>query len=317
MRQHHIVERCLCDWETWMFCSTIIPTIGRETLAVAVSSVLTQEGVFGDSEVIVVNDSGRSLPSAEWQQSPKVRILDTCRRERCVARNSGAAIARGKYLHFLDDDDILLPGALSALWQLSEQNQDATWLYGSYQTVDNNGALVSIWHPRLTGHIFPQLVAGESIPFQASLLLSSHFFAVGMFDPHPAILGVEDRDVGRRMAFSGRVAYQPSVVAQIRIGEQNSTTNWSTIAESDRWGREKALRLEGATTQLRRSAKSAYWRGRVFQAILASARWNLSRRAGFTAASRVVAALPFAGNAAFSRDFWSGVMRRDTNIYHA
>lgn len=300
-----------------VFCSTIIPTIGRDTLASSVNSVLTQECVPGDIEVIVVNDSGKSLPYAAWQQSPMVSVIDTCRRERCVARNSGAAIARGKYLHFLDDDDILLPGALSALWELSQQNQDAAWLYGSYQTVDNNGALVSVWHPRLMGHIFPHLVAGESIPFQASLLLSSHFFAVGMFDPHPAILGVEDRDVGRRMAFSGRIAYQPTIVAQIRIGEQSSTTNWRTIAESDRWGREKALRLEGATTCLRQSARSPYWRGRVFHAYLASASWNLKRRAGFTAASRLTAALSFLWPACFSGDFWSGVRRQDRHLYHA
>ena len=99
-----------------MFSSTIIPTISRPTLSRAVCSVLSQDFTSADFEVIVVNDSGQPLPDAAWQYSERVRIIETNRRERCVARNTGAAIARGNYLHFLDDDDWLLPDALEAFW---------------------------------------------------------------------------------------------------------------------------------------------------------------------------------------------------------
>ena len=63
---------------------------------------------------------GQLLPDMDWQHSEQVRVLNTNRRERSVARNTGAAVAKGKYLHFLDDDDILLPGALEAFWSLDE-----------------------------------------------------------------------------------------------------------------------------------------------------------------------------------------------------
>lgn len=53
----------------------------------------------------MVNDSGRSLPYMDWQNSPHVQIIEANQHERSVARNTGAAIARGIYLHFLDDDD--------------------------------------------------------------------------------------------------------------------------------------------------------------------------------------------------------------------
>lgn len=290
-----------------MFCSTIIPTIGRSTLGQAVNSVLNQEFDADDFEVIVVNDSGKPLADEEWQQSYRVRIIDTNRRERSVARNTGAAIALGKYLHFLDDDDLILPGAMAAFWALDQSN-DATWLYGSYQTVDNQGKLVEIIHPKIVGNIFALTIAGESIPFQNSLLQAKHFHAVGAFDPHPAIIGVEDRDVGRRMAFDANVAYTPTIVAEIRIGEQNSTTNWKTIAESDRWGREKAMRIQGATAKLRDlSAEQTYLRGRLTRAYFASAVWNIKRNNGFTAVSRLIAGSSFSGMAIFSPGFWSGL----------
>jgi len=289
-----------------MFCSTIIPTVGRATLSRAVCSVLDQTFPTEDREVIVVNDSGKPLPALDWQHCPQVRVIDTNRRERSVARNTGAAIAKGKYLHFLDDDDLILPGALAAFAAL-DQTSDAVWLYGSYQTVDNAGNLVQEFHPELNGNIFALLVSGEGIPLQASLLQSKHFHAVGGYDPNPKITGVEDRDLGRRMVLTGTIAHTPTVVAQIRIGEQGSTTNWATLAESDRLGREKALSAQNAFERLAASAQSSYWRGRVTRAYFASMVWNLQRKNLLTATSRALGGVAFTGRYTLSADFWRGL----------
>jgi glycosyltransferase involved in cell wall biosynthesis len=121
-----------------MFCSTIIPTIGRNLLTRAVESVLSQTLDEDNYEIFVINDSGTSLPNQDWHNSPKVRIINTNRRERSVARNTGAAMARGRYLHFLDDDDWLLPNALKDFRDLS-QNQSPAWMYGITQLVDREG----------------------------------------------------------------------------------------------------------------------------------------------------------------------------------
>lgn len=291
-----------------MFSSTIIPTINRSTLSRAVCSVLNQSFKAADFEVIVVNDSGRPLPDTDWQHSDRVRVIDTNRRERSVARNTGAAIAKGKYLHFLDDDDWLLPGALEAFWILDKlKGNESVWLYGSYQTVDNDDNLVERLHPSVYGNIFALVVAGEGIPFQVSLLKAEQFHIVGGFDSNPSIIGVEDRDVGRRMALHGAVAYIPAVVAQIRIGEINSTTNWATIAESDRQGREKVLGAQNAFARLNTSVNSSYWHGRVSRAYFASAVWNLKRRNILTAINRITVGLAFSGKHTFSAKFWDGL----------
>ncbi len=78
-----------------MFCSTIVPTIGRPSVARAVQSVLDQPLPTGDFEIIVVNDSGQPLPAGSWQASPRVRLIHTNRRCQSVASNTGAALARG------------------------------------------------------------------------------------------------------------------------------------------------------------------------------------------------------------------------------
>lgn len=303
-----------------MFSSTIIPTINRPSLSRAVHSVLDQDFTADEFEVIVINDSGTPLPDMEWMHSERVQVINTNRRERSVARNTGAAIARGRYLHFLDDDDLMLPGALDAFWRL-DQESDAIWLYGSYRSVDNEANLVEEIRPGVTGNIFAILVAGEGIPFQVSLLNAKYFFKAGAFDP--TITGVEDRDVGRRMATLGVVAYTAEQVAQIRIGEQGSTTNWSILGEDDRWGREKAFRLPNSYAYLWASANScqshgmvspAYWRGRVCRAYIASLVWNLQRKNYLTALGRVLAGTAFAGSNFLSRKFWLGVRNKPLPI---
>jgi glycosyltransferase involved in cell wall biosynthesis len=287
-----------------IFCSTIIPTVNRVTLSRAVCSILDQGFSESGSEVIVVNDSGNPLPDMEWMHSEWVHVIDTNRHERSAARNTGASVAKGKYLHFLDDDDIFLPGAMKAFW-LHSQTSQAGWLFGGWQTTDNDGNLVNEFQPNLNGNIFSLLVAGEGLPLQASIVLSDHFFKAGAFDP--TIIGVEDRDLGRRMALVGDIAYVPTVVARIRIGEVGSTTNWAILAEDDRWGREKALSAPNAFNRLRASANSNYLRGRVSRAYFASMVWNLQRKNGFMAASRLLSALLFAGLWAFSPEFWRGL----------
>ena len=74
-----------------MFSSTIIPTVGRPTLERTVESVLNQNFDKDQFEVIVVNDSGEPLTkNASWRTARNIQILETNRRERSFARNTGA-----------------------------------------------------------------------------------------------------------------------------------------------------------------------------------------------------------------------------------
>ena len=60
----------------------------------------------------------------------------------------------------------MLPGALHVLWDLAQRSEPG-WLYGGYQTVDNDGKLLNEFHPNLKGNISAYLIAGEGIPLQS------------------------------------------------------------------------------------------------------------------------------------------------------
>ena len=296
-----------------IFCSTIIPTVGRPTLMRAVESVLGQSFSAGDFEIIVVNDSGQPLPQAGWQTAARVQVITTNRRERSVARNAGAAIARGRYLHFLDDDDWLLPDALQHLWALTASS-DAVWLYGSTQLVDRQEKPIIQLHHRLSGNCFAHVMAGEWIPLQASLIKAETFFAVGGFNP--LISGPEDIDLLRQIALRGDLAETDKLVACVARGEEGSTTNYGRHAVLRRSSRERILEAPGVFERFRASAGSSYLRGRVLRVYLTSAVWNLQRRRLFIAASRVtcgLAALLLAGRHVFSVNYWQALVRTYDN----
>ena len=90
--------------------SVVVPTFGRPAfLAEAVQSVLRQ--TITDLECIVVDDASPDPPTLP--DDPRVTLI---RRERNggppAARNTGIAAATGRYLAFLDDDDVWVPERL-------------------------------------------------------------------------------------------------------------------------------------------------------------------------------------------------------------
>jgi glycosyltransferase involved in cell wall biosynthesis len=291
------------------FCSVIIPTIGRPSLDVAVNSVIGQTIASSHVEIIVVNDSGEPLPDTDWQQSKQVQILNTNKHERSVARNIGAAVSKGKYLCFLDDDDWLLPDALKCFWELA-QSTEAAWLYGGTQLIDRQENPLIQLHHGLNGNCFIQVLAGEWIPLQASLIRADAFFDVGGFNP--LLTGPEDIDLLRRITLRYDLAELQSVVASLKMGREGSTTDYDNHPERSRWAREMILASTGVFKRMRASATSSFWHGRIVRAYLTSVFWNVRHRRLFTAVSRTghtFYATILAGLHFFSSRFWQAVLK--------
>ncbi len=270
-----------------MFASTIITTIGRATLARSVESCLSQQVSPADFEIIVVNDSGRPLPLAHWQRSERVTILNTNRRERCVARNAGAAIARGTYLHFLDDDDWMLPGAMEELWAVARRS-NAAWIYGTARFVDKNETLLTEHHIGVDGNAFVQVVAGEWLPLQASLIRADRFFEAGGFDPRLTVC--EDKDICRWVALRGDFANTSAPVACIVRDRERSTTVYDRAYGYSVWSRDNVLSERGAFARMWGAANTPYWHGRLVRAYLTCVAWNLRQRRFIRASTRGVGA---------------------------
>ncbi|MFI6584915.1 glycosyltransferase family 2 protein [Embleya sp. NPDC050493] len=110
--------------------SVIVPTRDRTALlADALRSVALQG--MRDIEVVVVNDGGADVAGVLplGVRGMTVRLLSFPRsRGPAAARNAGLEIATGRFVAFLDDDDMYLPGHLDrALAALESTGSDAIY----------------------------------------------------------------------------------------------------------------------------------------------------------------------------------------------
>jgi len=122
--------------------STIIPAYNNEaTLAQAIDSALAQE--FESQEIIVVNDgSTDATQSVIESYGQQVLALQQENAGPSAARNRAIEKAVGKYIAFLDGDDVWLPGRLSNTVAALERNPSATLVFSDYARVDGAGVLV-------------------------------------------------------------------------------------------------------------------------------------------------------------------------------
>ena len=294
---------------TGYFSSTIIATVGRPTLSRAVESVLLQNDLVEKIEVIVVNDSGSPLVKEQWQESGYVTILNTMKRERCVARNTGAAVARGKYVHFLDDDDYMLPGAFKAFYEVANNNSEAHLIYGRTKFTDGNQKPTWEFHLGINGDAFIHVMAGSWLPLQASLIRAESFFKAGGFDLR--LVGLEQKDLARRVARIGAFASTSHPVACVIQDRKNSTSDHTLSKTYSVWSRDNILGESGSFGRMLASAITPFWRGKMVRAYLTCVAWQMRKRNPVKVISCVfsaVAAFTLSLSFLFSRDFWKAIM---------
>lgn len=202
--------------------STIIPTHNRaDLLPSAIESVLAAEGI--SQEVIVVDDSSTDDTAAVAARYPVRYLRVQCGRP-SGTRNAGIREARGKYLAFLDDDDVRLPGALAALLAPLEADPNLGYSYGQTEPVTMDLAPLLPPYPPLPlaeGHPVAKFL--ETVfSLDAVLIRRTALDAVGLLDE--SLYGAEDIDLVLRLARRYPCAGVPRPLAQARFHPSYSNT---------------------------------------------------------------------------------------------
>ena len=117
--------------------SIIIPCFNAESvIADAINSALGQ--TYSNCEVIIIDD-GSTDGSLEVikQFGSRIQFQSWGNHGGCLARNEGLRLAKGKFIQFLDADDILSPDKLEIQLPLSSQYTDAV-VYTDHFVVDSH-----------------------------------------------------------------------------------------------------------------------------------------------------------------------------------
>lgn len=179
--------------------SIIIPTFNRSyCLAESIRSVLEQS--FTNFELIVVDDGSTDNTSEVVRQFPAVqRIRLEKNKGVSFARNQGMARAGGKWIAFLDSDDLWKKDKLATQMEWIEDNPDQHAVYTDEIWI-RNGVRVNPMdkHRKYSGDIFRHclplcIVSPSSVLLRAELLNE-----VGGFDESMPVC--EDYDLWLRIA---------------------------------------------------------------------------------------------------------------------
>jgi hypothetical protein len=139
--------------------SVIIPFHNRLTWFIqSVRSVLTQ--TFNDFELILVDDGSDSeLDELKQLSDPRIRYLRQEKSGPAAARNLGISLARGKFIAFLDSDDLYLPDKLETQVRFMEEHPYALLSHTSYQRIDSKGDFIDAVPSGISsGRLYPDII---------------------------------------------------------------------------------------------------------------------------------------------------------------
>lgn len=203
--------------------SVIIPAYNQgHYLGEAIQSVLDQ--TYPDFEVIVVDDGStdKTAQVACSFSDPRVRYIHQENRGLSAARNTGILRSSGKYLTFLDSDDLFVADKLETLLNAMQRDPELGFVAGQAVLIDENalplGKVFDTPLPENPAH----LLLWNPLHVCSVLLRRDWQQKVGLFDE--SLQAYEDWDMWLRLARAGcRMGWVPHPVSLYRFHTRQMT----------------------------------------------------------------------------------------------
>ncbi|NNC84342.1 MAG: glycosyltransferase family 2 protein [Flavobacteriales bacterium] len=218
--------------------SIIVPTYNRgDIIGSTLDSILAQ--TYDDYEVIIVDD-GSTDNTAEV-----IRAIDDKRfkyffqenQERGRARNHGIEKSLGRYITFLDSDDLIYPEHLEIARQNIQNGSDFFWQ--PYEEIDRNGHLVRAYERSKKG-IVEELVDKGNILACHGIFIKKDLLRDIRFNENREMAGSEDLDLWLRLTARHPITNTHQVTNALVHHDDRSVFNFPF----DRLERRKLLMLE-------------------------------------------------------------------------
>jgi glycosyltransferase involved in cell wall biosynthesis len=176
-------------------------------------------------EIIIVDDGSSDDPAAVAARYPDVHVIRQPNQGLAAARNTGLRSASGRYVLFLDADDILSPNAIEANLQQFQADPSAGFVYGAYRYVDEHLNVLHVATFRPVGaDPYADFLRENCIGMHATVLYRRECLeAIGGFDA--SLKACEDYDVYLRMSQRYPIACQPELIADYRRHRHNMSHN--------------------------------------------------------------------------------------------
>ncbi len=148
----------------------------------AIESVLNQS--WPAIELIVIDDGSTDNTADIIAHYPQVKYTYQPNKGLPAARNAGALISKGKYVVFLDADDMLYPDAIATNTQYFKQHPDCGFISGGHDLMNDEKTIL----PSKEWQRFPQkehykaLLCCDYISMHAAVMYRRDVFAFHQYD---------------------------------------------------------------------------------------------------------------------------------------
>ena len=204
--------------------SIVIPAYNHaHFLAEALASVRAQ--TMRDWEAIVVDNHSEDDTAAVVAAAGDDRISRVLIRNEGIisaSRNMGMALSKGKYIAFLDADDIWHPEKLARCVARLQAGADVV-CHGE-RWVSAKKIRTVVYGPEARARYDRLLFEGNCISTSAVVLHRDWVEKVGPFSTDRAFITAEDYDYWLRLSRAGaRIGFLPDTLGEYRIHEGNQT----------------------------------------------------------------------------------------------
>lgn len=163
-----------------------------------------QQQTYSNIEIIYIDD-GSTDNSLEIAREFDITILSQQNQGVCAARNNAVEFAKGKYILFLDADDILMPNAVEHLYNLMKASDpDVGYIYAQMEYFDHKSGLFE------SREFCPKALAKGNYISVTCLFNRAQFLKVGGFDR--GLVAREDWELFIRLwhhGIKGRLLAEP------------------------------------------------------------------------------------------------------------
>lgn len=224
--------------------SVIVPNYNYERyLREAIDSALAQ--TYPHIEIIVVDD-GSQDNSREILKSygDKIRTFVQQNAGVSAARNNGVKNCSGKYVAFLDADDVWLPQKIEKQVELFEREKDLGLVHVGVEEFDANGNTLKKRLEGMSGDVSQEFLLFERpvvLGGGSGLMLPREVFdEVGGFDLN--LQTSADWDLFYRVSRNYKLGFVPEVLLRYRMHGSNMHGNIERMEREMLYGFEKAFR---------------------------------------------------------------------------
>lgn len=194
--------------------SVVIPVYNAEKyLEETLASVLAQ--TYPHIEIIAVDDGSKDRSIQILEQYPdRIRVVRQANAGAAVARNRGVQEATGKWIAFLDADDLWTPDKIQRQLDASRgyvwSHTDSVFIGGV-----NDGRKDSDFTDKHQGHILEQLICSNFIGTSTLMIQRQVFLDAGGFDE--SLRSIQDWELWIRIARQHPIGYVDAPLMKYRV----------------------------------------------------------------------------------------------------